>query len=323
MGLVNLPEVKLAKRLFKAHKLIIPFNIEALVKKYAMVTYKRIPIDAIDGVSLNLKVPKKIPKVIVNENISRKRQIFTLAHELGHIIIPWHIGTIVDDIYSQGYKDFEYSIIEQEANRFAAELLMPDEWVFEKYSENEFDISKLHKQIVNDCSVSDQAAAIRIADLLPKNIIYCAESNKTVLHSGRSNLTAAFVQEPNSIFDINFYPYIDNYYTITFGNSKYHWWKLSSKVEIKKNTDNRTWREILDSIVDDLDFYEEPRKFKASINGIIAFANGKALRENDYSVESVISTAIYRLRRENLEDFVSHKDFLLFISKKVASMFEK
>lgn len=323
MGLEDFPEVKLAKKIFKLQELNIPFEIEALVKKYATVIYKSIPIEGIDGVSLNLKVPQKHPKVIVNSNISKKRQTFTLAHELGHIIIPWHLGTIVDDIYSQGYKDYEYSIIEQEANRFAAELLMPTEWVIEKYSECNYDIAILHNQIVTYCNVSDQAAAIRIVDLLPKNIIYCAVSNMTVLHSGRTNLTAAYLQESNSTFDINFYPYIDNYYTVTFGNSEYHWWRLSSKVKIETNEDIRTWREILDSIVEDLNLDEEPRKFKSSINGIIAHANGKAKQEGDYSIDSVISTAIYRLRRDNLEDFVAHKDFELFILKKVKSMFEK
>lgn len=323
MGLGDLPEVKLAKRLFKTNNLKIPFELEDLVKKYAKVIFKSIPIDGVDGVSLNLKVPSKQPIVIVNSDISFKRQIFTLAHELGHIIIPWHLGTIVDDIYSQGYKDFEYSIIEQEANRFAAELLMPSEWVVEKYTENNNDISKLHSHLVNVCKVSDQAAAIRIVDLLPKNIIYCAESYGTVLHSGRTNLTAAFPQEPNTRFDKDFYPYFDKYFTVTFGNSSYHWWQLSSKVKIETNEDNRTWREVLDSIVNDLDLDIDPQKFKSSINGIIAYANGKAKQEGDYSIDSVISIAIYRLRRENLEDFVTHKDFELFILKKVTAMFEK
>ncbi len=324
MGLANLSEVKLAKKVFISQKLKIPFDIEPLVKKFAKVLYKSIPIDGIDGVSLNLKVPGKTPTVIVNSDISRTRQIFTLAHELGHIIIPWHLGTIVDDIYSQGYKDFEYSITEQEANRFAAELLMPSEWVFAKYKENEFNISQLHRYITSECAVSDQAAAIRIVDLLPKNIVYCAETdNNIVLHSGCTTATNAFLQEANSKFNANFYPYTDNYYKARFRQITYHWWKLSSNITIESNGDNRTWREILDSIIQDIKISEDPKRLKSSINGIIAFANGKTKKESDYSVESVISASIYRLRRENLNEFVSHKDFELFILKKVLSMFEK
>lgn len=323
MGLANFPEVKLAKRIFNSQKLEIPFDIESLVNKYATVLYKSIPIVGIDGVSLNLKVPGKLPTVIVNSDISEKRRIFTLAHELGHVIIPWHLGTIVDDIYSQDYKDFEYSIIEQEANRFAAELLMPTEWVIENYKKIDFDISKLHHNICIQCNVSDQAAAIRIVDLLPMNIIYCAVKENIVMHSGSSNGTNAFLQKTNSSFKKKFYPYIDDYKTLTSGQTTYHWWKLSSNINIASSDDERTWREIFDSIIQDIDINEDIKSFKQSINGIIAFANGKTKRESNYSIDSVVSASIYKLRRENLDEFVAHKDFELFILKKVTAIFEK
>jgi Zn-dependent peptidase ImmA (M78 family) len=289
-----------------------------LVEKYANVLEKRIPIEGIDGVSLNLKVPGKNPTVIVNTNISKRRQTFTLAHELGHIIIPWHLGTIVDNIYPQSYKDYEYELIEQEANRFAAELLMPSDWVLKKYSENN-NLSSLHHQIISECRVSDHAAAIKIIDLLPKDIVYCAVLDNIVLHSGHTESTNAFLQEVNSKFNADFYPYLDEYYPITFKHTTYHWWKLSSKVNIQSNGDDRAWQDILNGIVSDLKI-DDPKRFKQSINGIIANANGKIKDEGNYNVETVSAAAIYRFRRDELTHFTAHKDFQSYVLKKVEAM---
>ena len=324
MGLEFLPEEKIAQRVFKINSLKIPFDIEMLVKKYATVIYKNIPIIGIDGVSLNLKMPGKKPTVIVNNNISTKRQTFTLAHELGHVIIPWHIGTIVDDIYNQSYKDYQYSILEQEANRFAAELLMPSDWVLVKYIKLKKNLSELQSLIVDKTGVSDQAGAIKMISLLPKDISYCAVENGKVLHSGSTNRTNAFPHQIGSNFNKNLYPYIDNHFIYSSGTIEYHWWKLSSKITLSTNhNDKRTWREILDNIIEDIAPEGDDKKFKSSINGIVAHANGKIKQEKDYSIDTVVSAVIYRLRREDMKDFTSHRDFEIFVTRKVESMFNK
>ena len=320
MGIKEFPEIKFAQRIIKKHSLKIPFNIEQLVKLYAKVIYKNIPIQGIDGVSLNLKAPGKQVIVVVNSNINKKRQIFTLAHEFGHIIIPWHLGTIVDDTLSQSYKDYEYSILEQEANRFASELLMPRDWVLDQYSNLNGNLSNLHNVIVLSTGVSSQAAAIRMTNSLEKDIIYCAEQYETILFSGSSANTNASLPVKGTDFNKYFYPYFDNYFIHTDGQINYHWWKISSSIRLSHEIDDRTWREILDDIVTDIKPGIDCKKFKNSINGIIAFANGKTLKEGDYTVDSVVAAVIYRLRRPGFEDFVAHKDFYKFVSKKVESM---
>jgi len=54
--------------------------------------------------------------VILNDNMPNYRKRFTLAHELGHIIMHLPFSPIVDS-----YRD-----VETEANRFASEFLMPE-----------------------------------------------------------------------------------------------------------------------------------------------------------------------------------------------------
>lgn len=96
MDLESARVVKLARRVIEKYELSPPIDVEALVERYAKLTYADIPFDGADGISLNIKVPGEYPHVIVNENNPLVRQRFTLAHELGHVLIPWHTGNIVD-----------------------------------------------------------------------------------------------------------------------------------------------------------------------------------------------------------------------------------
>lgn len=81
------------------------------------------------------------PEIVVNGNEPEERRRFTMAHELGHIILHWkwlnrpgerldlRLQEILyrkDDVYNP-----EENIKEQQANEFAAELLAPIEMVKE------------------------------------------------------------------------------------------------------------------------------------------------------------------------------------------------
>lgn len=71
-----------------------------------------------DGVSF--KTDNGIPVIIINKNFSNDRKRFTLAHELGHLLMH-----IIGDFPISSYRDSKEK--ENEANRFASEFLMPAE----------------------------------------------------------------------------------------------------------------------------------------------------------------------------------------------------
>ena len=166
MGIIHPPEVKMARRLIQKHSLKVPFNLQNLVQEYAEVIYKHIPIDGVDGICLNLKTAGKTPKVIVNTNAFETRQNFTLAHELGHIIIPWHYGSIIDEIEEETINfNSPYWALEREANRFASELLIPFEWIFSLYKKNRNE-NYLIDQMCDKCRVSEIVAKIRLRNAI-------------------------------------------------------------------------------------------------------------------------------------------------------------
>lgn len=70
-----------------------------------------------DGVSLITDKGNHI--IIVNKNMSNDRKRFSLAHELGHIIMHQCYDFFIPEVRNK----------EKEANRFAAELLMPSQGI--------------------------------------------------------------------------------------------------------------------------------------------------------------------------------------------------
>ena len=135
VGIELTPETNLARRIIDKYSLSPPVDIRSMVEAYARLTFVHIPFDDIDGVSLNLKTRDTSTHVIVNSASAPSRQRFTMAHELGHILIPWHVGSVLIDQVapvsprSSSYFTPESWTMETEANSFAAELLMPYSWL--------------------------------------------------------------------------------------------------------------------------------------------------------------------------------------------------
>jgi Zn-dependent peptidase ImmA (M78 family) len=76
----------------------------------------------ISGFSL---LDRRFPVVMLNNSNAFARQVFTLAHELGHILFGVNGVTDVDESYLE-YMDSGERSVEIRCNRFAAELLVPD-----------------------------------------------------------------------------------------------------------------------------------------------------------------------------------------------------
>jgi Zn-dependent peptidase ImmA (M78 family) len=251
MAIENEPEINLARLVTARFQLTPPIDVEQLVKKYAVLKYAEIPFEGVDGVSVNLKVSGKKPTVIVSEANPPLRQRFTLAHELGHIVIPWHIGTIIDHIDSNHPRSSsEYWQIESEANGFAAELLMPTELIEETLS-TEKDLAKAHCEISSKCKTSAHATAMQMSRLLPSNIVYASIKNGKVEFSGKTEGTLAPKLTDNIELPSSPYDYCEHHYTAKSRDRVLHWWTLPGKIKLSTN-DGRGWRDILDQILRDL-----------------------------------------------------------------------
>lgn len=87
-----------------------------------------------------------------------RRNYYTLAHELGHIILGHFFEFEKTSLLRGGLLDKEYKVLEREAEIFAAEFLMPMP-VLRKLQINSY------RDIVNICKVTYTSAKIRMEEL--------------------------------------------------------------------------------------------------------------------------------------------------------------
>jgi len=144
------------------------------VSKIAKSKGARIFVDALDGDLSGFLYRDKEQAVIgVNTSHSAARQNFTIAHELGHLLLHDQERLHIDHEFrvrlrstlsSQGTDEAE-----QEANFFAASLLMPREFIERDLAEEEFvdifDDDEFLHGLARKYGVSNQALAIRLKTL--------------------------------------------------------------------------------------------------------------------------------------------------------------
>jgi Zn-dependent peptidase ImmA (M78 family) len=291
------PEVNIARKLVDIKNLAPPINISALAKQFAEVAGIDFPADLkVDGVCLNVKSRGKV-KIIVNTlGRSAKRIRFTLAHELGHVLIPWHIGSIADQIdVEQSQSGAEYWEIESEANRFASELLMPVRWV-ERTICNYSSPPVMADIISRTCGVSYQAAVIRLTSLLPRGYVYAATDDRgCVVFGGKSPGTVASAPLRADIIEDqqSRYTWASELWSRPAGDLTYLWWHSKADSTLPKVDGNADWRTRLNDIVGQLNLDEaNAKKLKSTISGTIAFANGSI--RHDRSPEAVYDACLQR-----------------------------
>ena len=98
-------------------------------------------------------------KIYVNGNHTETRRRFTIAHEIAHYVLHEHLigdGITEDALYRSRLSNF----IESEANKLAANILMPTHLV-EEAVKTEVRLEQLAKKFF----VSPQAMAIRLSRL--------------------------------------------------------------------------------------------------------------------------------------------------------------
>lgn len=111
--------------------------------------------------------------ILVNAGRSERRKRFTIGHELGHYLNPWHKPSTADglqcsskDLRAQEFKPGNRTVqMEVEANIFAAELLMPTELFRELLHRHEsIDLNQVILA-ADEFYVSREAAARRFVEL--------------------------------------------------------------------------------------------------------------------------------------------------------------
>ncbi len=106
----------------------------------------------------------------VNPTDSPNRQRFTIAHELGHLILHVESDLHIDERFPIGLRSGISAMAvddnEIEANQFAAELLMPAEMITRDVELLvRLDVDKAISRLAKKYQVSTEAMSIRLSTL--------------------------------------------------------------------------------------------------------------------------------------------------------------
>ena len=103
--------------------------------------------------------------IYVNKNDSRQRQLFTIAHELGHFFAHKELcDEFVDGQLVSRSEQEKYAIQELEANEFAGNLVMPEIKIREQVDETQLTEQRV-MELARKFQVSSIAMATRLRNL--------------------------------------------------------------------------------------------------------------------------------------------------------------
>lgn len=316
-------ERRLASLLIKKHNLAPPVDIEKLAGHYAKVFVGPVSTEA-DGACFSLKTPDAT--IVVNSsNKSIKRMRFTLAHELGHVLIPWHVGDFLDeDVAAE-----TVAVYESEANRFAAELLMPFEWVLGTLSDSDNDLPRQIRLIATSANVSFFAALIRYFDLAPSNRMYAlCSSDGVVISARKTSGTLVHLPERGTIIspskDANkpSYPFKREWCEPQTDGKLLYLWTTSTSLKSDKPAQGN-WRQLLKGIFDDIGFDEaEQKQLWGKVAGVMAAANSDCKSRHIEEVVGLINYRMDRRSRDSAEfrSIVNHPDYKQMIASRATEM---
>lgn len=144
--------VRIARRIHHKYQNLSPWAILENVAARHRVTIDRYPFDdSVSGVMLHIGGK---PVIALNGLHSDERQLFSLAHELGHFLLGHRAGLLIDGPMVDDPKD------EHEANAFAAEFLMPAARIARWVAQGLW-----LDQLCENCGVSVEAMTRRLNEL--------------------------------------------------------------------------------------------------------------------------------------------------------------
>ncbi|MEQ6438306.1 ImmA/IrrE family metallo-endopeptidase [Comamonas sp. w2-DMI] len=157
------PEQLIAEILRQNPQMPVPVPVEELARCAGISKIEAFSSSGFEG-ALIANDTKSDGLIFYNCQVPRPRQRFTIGHELGHFLLPWHrqnsFHCSADDISARANKDWE-----REANQFSAELLMPTVLLKQRiHSSAEFGLSDVIR-VKDEFETSFESTVRRVVEL--------------------------------------------------------------------------------------------------------------------------------------------------------------
>lgn len=166
---------------------------------------------------------KDFPVILINNNLSKNRQLFTMFHELSHILFRTSgIDIENDENINDNIINYVDKNIEQFCNKFAGEFLVPTDDFLNEYhvlKETDTDIEEICKKLSKLYTVSKEVILRKIVD----NNLYSSNIYNILINKWNEELENIPKRKPMGNFYSNKLAYLGkNYVSIVLKNYYNH-----------------------------------------------------------------------------------------------------
>lgn len=245
------------------------------------------------------------------------------------MLIPWHVGSSFVCATTRSLDEESYHAIaaEAQANRFAANLLVPTLWlqaiVATKGAEQ---IKPLMDVIYNEAGVSAHVACLRLTSILPPGHAFALTTYpERVVLSGQAPGTRLDPPAPDSRLERLL---LDRFATqveeLTYGSYKAIWWRFGEEPHAydEQVEDDRSSREVLDELLDRHVPAERQLFTRQSVGGVVGAENDVARREGVTEPTALYGRfrARFAKRRDYPEGILEDPDFDRWLRKRAVEL---
>lgn len=268
---------RVARELVASAGLQPPVEIEAVARTYADVVDDEIPVRC-DALALHGAGPGERPRIVLQSALGHTpdRRRFAIAHELGHVLLGWHVLGSPCDITTppRELPTSVHHLVEGEASAFARELLLPTAWLT-GFISAERPAESVHRA-ARVAGVPVQAAARACSRLFGAGWVWAVSDpgSDVTLDAGRSPGTVARAPRVGTPLDAGGWSRsASSRHRATLPGGVLHLWRLDPAAQ-RRISHDPTSGELVDQVARRLDLDVAAAKaLHAQVDGVAGWAN--------------------------------------------------
>lgn len=291
-----------------------PVDVEALLRERAALTRADWPVQTVDAVMTGLGRANR-PNIYYRATDNLLRERFTLGHELGHILLPWHLPEQNCSI-GTGTLDLPRYSPEDEADVFSSCILMPDSWLLKLV--RKYDMTEVVRQL-NTAEVTTYAGLLALRRVLLAGWVFVSYGADRVVVTPGTHINGLDVRPR----DLSIAQLTKNSYErgdVLLNGHKVRWFRLSkpSDLPTRDPKDGRSLSQLLQDAVAMVVRENSERTHLVQVcNGKI----GGALREaTGRPAAEAYESLVHRFESSELGPLLDQADFRVWLSEKATAI---
>ncbi len=265
------------------------------------------------------------PLILVHKGDAEARRRFTLAHELGHVLLPWHLGAnFACDTSDRSVDQWAAGTSEPEANRFAAELLVPSAWLDDRISARGDDsVADLVSEVL-EAKVSIWVAAFRLGERLPRGHVFALiGADMKVILSGETPSTGIGPPRVGEVLDrARLDRFASDVENIPIGSGQMIWWTFRSRPGELEVPDGDSTALLNKLLTRHRPAGQSVEELLRSCNGILGYAADQARRagENDPAQLYAVFQGRFAKSRKLPEGLIADPEFDVWLRLRASEL---